>query len=80
MTGFVGLVQADGVTPVAWSALSVTDSTGTPINPDAMAQVLAYNTDGTLATITATNSAGTWVQTLTYTSGKLTAVSAWVKQ
>ena len=42
--------------------------------------VLAYNSDGTLKTITITDGTNTWVQTLTWTSGNLTATSAWVRQ
>lgn len=41
---------------------------------------IAYNSDGTINTITRTHGPDTWVQTYTYTSGSLTNVSGWVKQ
>lgn len=47
---------------------------------DDMPQTLAYNADGTLNTITATDGTRTWRQTMTYTAGKLTGISGWVKQ
>lgn len=56
------------------------DSDGTPINPDAMAQTLGYDAAGNLVTITATDGASTWVQTLSYSSGALTGISQWEKQ
>ena len=47
-------------------------------------QTLTYNGDGTVNTITITGSylgvVSTWVRTFSYTSGKLTGISAWVKQ
>lgn len=51
---------------------------------DRLQQTIAYNGDGTVNTITATGSFGgvtvTWVKTLSYSSGKLSGVSEWVKQ
>lgn len=59
----------------------VHDSTGEFVFcPDALPQVLTYNGDGKLETITVTALGGNqFRQTLTYTSGNLTGVSAWVK-
>lgn len=63
------------------AVVTVADSTGAnQISPDSMPQTLTYNGDGTIATISVTNGTDTWVQTLTYTAGNLTGVSAWVKQ
>lgn len=49
---------------------------------DSCAQALTYNTDGTVNYITAgpDHLGYTYRQTLTYTSGKVTGISAWVKQ
>lgn len=47
---------------------------------DRMPQTLTYNGDGTVNTITATWNGNTWIRTFTYTSGKVTGISAWVKQ
>lgn len=51
---------------------------------DRMPQTIAYNADGTVNTITATATMGSisvsWVKTLSYSSGKLTGISEWVKQ
>lgn len=49
---------------------------------DSCAQTLSYNGDGTLNFIIAgpDHLGFSYKQTLTYTSGKLTGVSAWVKQ
>lgn len=65
------------------SALSH-DSTGrilsTPLDSHALA--IAYNADGTINTITATDpiSTSVYVCTYTYTNGSPTAISGWVKQ
>lgn len=58
---------------------TVTDSTGSLIDPDSMAQTLAYS-GGNLSTITATDGTDSWVQTFTYTGSDLTGISKWVKQ
>lgn len=55
------------------------DSAGGSINPNNFAQVLSYNTDGTLNTVVFTDGTNTWTQTMTYTSGNLTGISKWVK-
>jgi hypothetical protein len=60
------------------------DSTGkmmsTPVESCALS--IAYNADGTVNTITATDptNSATYVQTFTYTAGAPTAISGWVKQ
>lgn len=57
------------------------DSTLTDfIQIDDMPQTLAYNIDGTLNYIDATDGTRTWRQTMTYTAGVLTGISGWVKQ
>lgn len=58
------------------------------IFPDDLAQAMGYDGAGNLTTITVvvpptpgtSYGGGTYVQTLTYTSGQLTNVSRWVKQ
>lgn len=58
----------------------ILSSNGNFVDPDALAQSLSYNGAGQLSHIEVT--AGTWVyrQTYTYTAGKLSNISAWVKQ
>lgn len=48
--------------------------------PDSLAQTLAYDEEGNLSTVLATDGVNTWVQTYTYANGLLTNISAWVKQ
>lgn len=43
-------------------------------------QVMTYNADGTLNTISVVYNTHTWVQTYTWTNGKATGISAWVQQ
>jgi hypothetical protein len=59
--------------------LNLNDTNGRPV-PEIGNDTLAYNADGTLATITRTVGADTWVETYTYTNGVLTNMSGWVKQ
>lgn len=48
---------------------------------DALPHVYAYNADGTINTDTVTHPDGSvWRKTYTWTNGRLTAESAWVKQ
>lgn len=47
---------------------------------DSLPQTLVYNGDGTLNYVEATSGTDTWRQTYTYTAGKLTGISGWVKQ
>lgn len=58
----------------------ILSSNGNFVDPEDLAQTLSYNGSGQLSHIEVT--AGTWVyrQTYTYTAGKLSNVSAWVKQ
>ena len=51
-----------------------------PVESDALS--IAYNADGTVNTITATDptNSKTYVQTFTYTAGAPTAISGWVMQ
>ena len=51
-----------------------------PVDPDSLAQTLAYNGDNTLNYIQVTDGVTSWRQTFGYTSGKLTSISAWVEQ
>jgi hypothetical protein len=54
---------------------------GTALDLDQMPQDLAYNGDGTINYIQVTHVSGRiYRQTFTYTSGKVTNISAWVKQ
>lgn len=53
---------------------------GAGLDLDGCAQVLSYNGDGTLAYIEVVASGNTYRQSYTYTSGKLTGISVWVKQ
>jgi len=83
MTGFIGLSHKDGVTAVdALHPLPVSsevDSSGAAINPNAYTQNVTYNQDGTVATKYFTDGTNTWTQTYTYTNGKVTSFSPWVK-
>ena len=55
-------------------------SDGSIINLDSLPQTLVYNADGTLNYTQTTDGTSTWRQTLTYSAGKVSAVSGWVKQ
>lgn len=48
--------------------------------PGHLAQTIAYNGDGTIDYVEATNGSVTWRQTYTYTSGQLVGISAWEVQ
>lgn len=58
----------------------VIGSDGTILDMGSWAHTFSYNTDGTIALEQVTNSADIWRQTWTWSSGNLTALSAWVKQ
>ena len=56
-------------------------------NIDELPQAFSYNEDGTLAyvevttpTISGSYAGGTYRRSFTYTSGQVTAISAWTKQ
>ncbi|WP_273430491.1 hypothetical protein [Chitinibacter tainanensis] len=53
---------------------------GFMINPDELPQSINYNGDGTVNYIEVNAGGRIYRQTLTYTSGKVTGISAWVKQ
>jgi hypothetical protein len=55
-------------------------SDGSIVNVESLPQTLAYNADGTLNYIQITDGVSIWRQTLTYASGKVVAISKWVKQ
>lgn len=59
----------------------VVDSTGQyAIDLGSSPQVLTYTANGELETVTVTDREGnSFRQTLTYTNGKVTQISAWVK-
>jgi hypothetical protein len=61
---------------------AVVASDGNVIHPPSLDQALAYDQDtGNLVKTTVTSPAGVnYSQTLTWTGGKLTAISKWVKQ
>jgi hypothetical protein len=61
-------------------ALDAIGSDGQALDLDSAPTTLTYNSDGTLATASIVWVGNTYVQTFTYTSGKLTSISAWVKQ
>lgn len=58
----------------------LTDSTGKPLpgNFDSLPSTFTYESDN-LKTEVKTSGATTWTQTYTWTDGKLTAVTAWVR-
>lgn len=77
------VVQTAGASVPAtptYDAASARDSAGTWFNPDVLPQTYGYDGAGNLTAITVTDGVSTWVQTLTYTNGNLTAVGQWVKQ
>jgi hypothetical protein len=47
---------------------------------DSLPQVFAYNGDGTLNFVTATDGTKVFRQTYGYDSGKVVTISAWVRQ
>lgn len=54
---------------------------GMPITPESYEQVLAYDVEGNLKTTTVVAHNGkTYIQTLTWTNGKLTKISKWIRQ
>ena len=61
-------------------SLDAMGSDGQSIDLDSAATTLTYNSDGTLATATVVWAGKTYRQTYTYTTGKLTSISAWVLQ
>ena len=58
---------------------AVIDSTGQPFSLDACAHTYDYSA-GSLVTDTATDGTSTWVKTYSYTLGKLTGETKWVRQ
>lgn len=85
-TNLIGKVGIDQTTPGTTNNVTVhtpiyiiaSDSVSLPAS--SLAQVLAYNADGTLLTITVVYLGNTYIQTFTYTLGKITGISQWVKQ
>jgi hypothetical protein len=55
-------------------------SDGVIIPVDSLAASYTYNTDGTLATSTVVFNGNTYIQSYSYVSGRVSAVSQWVKQ
>ena len=53
---------------------------GTPLPLASLAQSLSYNPDGTLAHVQVTYQGVAYRQSMTWTNGSLTAVSAWEVQ
>jgi type 1 glutamine amidotransferase len=72
-------VGPDGKHRLEAVVVGARDSAGAAINPDFYAHAFTYGADNNLATDSFSDGVNTWVQTFTYTSGQLTAVSAWVK-
>jgi len=56
------------------------DSEGKLIPLEALAKTYGYDGSNNLTSITATDGVNTWVQTLTYSSGRLATISQWVRQ
>jgi len=65
---------------VVQSYIGTKTSDGSIINVESLPKTLAYNADGTLNYTQITDGVSIWRQTLTYASGKVTAISGWVKQ
>lgn len=61
-------------------ALDAIGSDGINLDLDSAPTTLTYNADGTLNTVSIVWSGNTYVQTYGYTSGRMTSISAWVKQ
>ncbi len=53
---------------------------GQRFDPEALPQTITYNADGTLNYIQVSGIGGTYRQTMSYTGGKITGVSGWVRQ
>lgn len=73
-------LRAEPLEVGAASRSSVVASDGAIIHPEELAKLLVYNADGTLNYIQVTDGANIYRQTLTYTSGRVSAISEWVKQ
>lgn len=58
----------------------ITTADGAKIDIDSVAQTLAYNGDGTLQYTQVAYRGSNYRQTLTYTTGKVTAISMWTLQ
>lgn len=56
------------------------DSQGNFFSLEAAKQDMAYNEDGTLASITATLGNVVWVQDFTYVNGNISAIGQWERQ
>lgn len=74
-TGTVNVVA----TAALPTAESVMDSTGQPFSPGSCAHAYGYSA-GLLVTDTATDGTTSWVKTYSYTLGKLTGETKWVRQ
>lgn len=72
-------VSALNPLPVSASGAVLAEN-GTPLLLASLAQTLAYNPDGALSHVEVTHDGITYRQTMTWTDGKLTAVSAWEVQ
>lgn len=72
-------VSALNPLPVSASGAVLAEN-GTPLPLASLAQTLAYNPDGALAHVEVTHDGTTYRQSMTWTAGKLTAVSAWEAQ
>ena len=53
---------------------------GTPLPLASLAQTLSYNPDGTLSHVEVTHEGATYRQSMTWSAGRLAAVSAWEAQ
>lgn len=64
---------------VMGNAGAASDGSALPAGFDSLPQAITYNGDGTVNTIALTDGTSHWTQTMGYTTGNLTSVSAWVK-
>lgn len=72
-------VSAQNPLPVSAAGAAVA-ADGTPLPLASLAQSLSYNPDGTLAHVQVTYQGVAYRQSMTWTNGSLTAVSAWEVQ
>ena len=77
---FVDGTLVGGANPLPTAAALTAAANGTPLPLASIAQSIAYNGDGTVSHVEVTHDGTTYRQTLTYTSGRITAVSAWEAQ
>lgn len=74
-----GKLKATGAgNPLYVPGVEASDGTLVPV--ESLAQALTYDGSGNLSTVSVVWGGLTYTQTFSYTSGKLSGISAWVKQ